>query len=194
MRKGGGKPKGNSFENKMAKEMSRWITQGRRFDVFDRNPSSGAKATMHKKTGGHYANQTGDIVSLDDDGFRLMKHFVLECKHYKEINIPGPLYRTKGGIPGWWKKVKMEAFDVDREPMLLMKQNNRPILLGLTFEGIEILELEKHIALSYPQDDLHILQFNTFLNHADPAVLLINHTVVVSNNRIKRERLILRKS
>lgn len=172
MRKGGGKPKGNSFENKMAKEMSRWITKGQRFDVFDRNPSSGAKATMHKKTGGHYANQTGDIVSLDDDGYALMKHFVLECKHYKEINIPGYLYSTKGGIPGWWKKVKMEAFGVDREPMLLMKQNNRPILLGLTFEGIEILHLERHIALSYPLADLHILQFNTFMNHADPAVLI----------------------
>ena len=65
MRKGGGKPKGNGFENKIAKELSMWITKGERHDVFDRNPSSGAKATMHKKTGNLYANQTGDIVSLD---------------------------------------------------------------------------------------------------------------------------------
>ncbi len=78
----------------------------------------------------------------------------------------------------------MEAFDVEREPMLLMKQNHRPILLGLTFEGIEILQLERHIALSYPQDDLHILQFNTFVNHADPDVLV---------PKIKIKRLNLKK-
>ena len=79
-----GKQKGSGFERETCRDLSNWLTfhlEGTaRDDVFWRSSNSGGRATVRdkvkKKTHGSY----GDISAIDPLGYKLLNHFILECK------------------------------------------------------------------------------------------------------------------
>jgi len=172
MKQGAQKSKGNAFENKIAKELSLWISNKERSDIFDRSPASGAKATLNfLKNSDLFANQTGDIVALDKEGYPLTKQFVLECKHHKLLNLEGLFYQTKSGIVSFWPKLITESIRVDKEPFIIMRQNYRDILIGLSQKGIKLFDLDQCVLAHIKWLDMYILPWQRFITYADPKAL-----------------------
>jgi hypothetical protein len=135
MRTGGSSAKGAEFERLVCKTFSRWMTEGKRDDLFWRTSLSGGRATIAKKGGRMNKSQMGDICSVDPEGDWLIKKFVLECKYYKSLDIQGGLLKGSGVLIEFWRKLCHDCKDSGREPLLIAKQNNYPIILITTEQG-----------------------------------------------------------
>lgn len=73
--------KGSSFENKVAKEISFWLSYGERGDIFYRTAGSGSRLTVRTKKGAPPpVNCGGDICSMDPLGFPFLDFFHVEIK------------------------------------------------------------------------------------------------------------------
>lgn len=177
MRPGGAKQKGNAWENAVAKMLSQWLTRGERLDVLERSPASGAKFTTNKKAGRDHQSIAGDIIAVSDEGHKLIDRFVVEVKHRNEEGINGIslIFRTsESGIIAFWKKLLIECKQTSRLPMLIFKQNNKPVMVGLCKEGVELLQFNKipHAVFRIGEKSMFLSKFNLFLECADPTVLL----------------------
>jgi len=172
MRRGGQKHKGNNFENAVAKKLSMWITYDQRKEVFDRSPASGAKATAHAKKGVLFKNQAGDIIALEDIGYTVTNRFIIECKHYKDLNLNGLVYDSKTGVLEFWLKLLRECEEFKKQPMLIARQNNRPILLGFNKFGIDFFDCFDLVRAVYPRYGLHLIKLDEFIAVKDPAEYL----------------------
>ena len=176
MRAGGAKAKGNAQEVMVAKLLSKWLTRGEREDVLERSPASGAKFTSHQKRQRDFGNIAGDIIAVADSGMLLVSRFVIEVKHRNEegININGLVFRTsESGILLFWKKLLLECEQTKKLPMLIFKQNNRPLMLGLCKEGIDLFSYQKHphAVFRIQNKSMFLSDFRKFLEVADPSVL-----------------------
>lgn len=176
MRVGGQKAKGNSFENRLAKDLSLWLTNGLLSDVLERSPSSGAKSTVRRKKNEKAANIVGDLISIAEEGNCLISKFVVEAKHQNEagINVSSLIFRTSNsGIPSYWNKLLQECKDTNKLPMLIFKQNNRDPLIGMCKDGITLFDLIKHVhaIIKVGKKSLYLLKFDLFLEHANPKQL-----------------------
>lgn len=127
-RRGRGKGKGSAFERKVCKLLSKWVSRGKRTDLFWRTAMSGGRATVERRKG-VVVRQAGDICAVTPDGHAFTDHWYVECKSYKSIGLTQWIVNNDGKIPGWWAKCKREARDHGREPMLIVKQNFLPILV-----------------------------------------------------------------
>jgi hypothetical protein len=75
---------GNSFERQFSKELSLWCSNGENDDLFYRDLSSGARATVRKKQMKESAND-GDIIATDLNYKFFVNLFFIDTKSYKEF-------------------------------------------------------------------------------------------------------------
>ena len=134
-----GKNKGNDFERYISKTLSLWWTDNTNDGVFWRTSNSGGRYTVRKKTGVDTYHQDGDICDVDPIGKPFCDKFVLELKAYKTINL-WDIVNNKGTIIEWWNKVKASATECNKEPLLIMKSNNKPIICMTTSTGYSTLD------------------------------------------------------
>jgi len=128
-KKGRGKSKGSNFERKICKELSHWVSKGKRDDLYWRSAMSGGRATIGLGQGIVRKGQMGDVTSIDKLGAVLIRDFVIELKHVKDLNIEsGILYGTKGGLVTYWGKLLGECFASGKKPLLIGRSNNRPVV------------------------------------------------------------------
>jgi hypothetical protein len=130
MRKGGGKQKGAAFERDICKQFSLWLSGGERDDLLWRSAMSGGRATIGQREGKTRAAQAGDISSISQLSACFTDMFTIECKHYQTLEFTQVCTGNKGNIATFWKQGKRDAVKADKEPLLVMKQNNYPILLA----------------------------------------------------------------
>lgn len=175
MKAGGGKAKGNQLENRVAKSLSLWLTEGRRPDVLERSPASGGKATSHRKRQAFYGNVAGDLIAVSEEGWLLINRFIVEIKHRKDILVPSLIYRStnRDGLAGYWLKLSDECKEFKKLPMLVARQNNRPMLTGLCDEGVLILGCQSIILGTIYFDDynLNLMLYDLFIETASPSGL-----------------------
>jgi hypothetical protein len=176
MIQGRSKQKGNAWENAVAKILSQWLTKGERLDVLERSPASGGKFTANKKAGKDYQSIAGDLIAVSDEGHKLIDRFVIEIKHRNEegINIISLVFRTaEYGIIAFWKKLLKECKQTNKLPMLIIKQNNKPVVIGLCKEGVELLQFNKvpHAVFKIGEKSMFLAKFDAFLEYADPTQL-----------------------
>jgi len=74
------KRKGNSFENKVARELSLWLSSGEYKDCLERTIGSGSKSTVAGKKGFRLGNIAGDLMAIDELGFKMTQLFIIELK------------------------------------------------------------------------------------------------------------------
>ena len=131
MRKGGGKGKGNSFERFMSKELSLWVSNGIRKDLFWRTHSSGAIGTVSKVAG-----ESGDIMAIDDLGRALTKKYNIECRHSKSIHASHLIY---GDANAGFQKFIAEGVEHsklgNKKLLGFVKQNRTPVLVVMEWEN-----------------------------------------------------------
>jgi hypothetical protein len=89
---------------------------------------SGGRATVIRARGGEN-RQAGDICSVAPEGHVLTDLFMFECKHYRNIRLDAFILSNKGPIAGWWAQACKQAKQHKREPVLICKQNNMPIIV-----------------------------------------------------------------
>lgn len=129
MRVGGGHSKGAGFERKTCERLSLWITDGQKRDCFWRSAMSGGRSTVALKRGQTLSHQAGDICSVAPEGHILTDVLFFELKHYRNIRLESFIISGKGPLAGWWKQACKQAKEHGREPVLIAKQNNMPILV-----------------------------------------------------------------
>ena len=122
-RRGGGKAKGASFERDVCKKLSLWVSDGKREDLYWRSAMSGGRATLGHRKGKDLRHQAGDICAVHPEGHKLTERFYIECKHYRDLDLGGLLFK-KGKLFNFWVATEAEATKHERLPLLIAKQNN----------------------------------------------------------------------
>jgi hypothetical protein len=153
MKPGGGKQKGSGFEREICKMLSVWVSKGNSDNLFWRSAMSGGRATVRVKKGQETTHGQGDISAITPEGNKLTDLFIIECKNYKSLDFDSYLY-GQGLLVGIWKKLQNET-PKNKKPMLVLKENRRPILVGLPFicPGLITLAIYKsNLHLYYLQD------------------------------------------
>lgn len=181
MRRGGGKQKGAAFEREVCVMLSKWLSNGVQEDLFWRSAMSGGRATVaHKNTGKRHVNQVGDISAIGNLGFSLTNRFFIEVKTYKNLDFTSAL-NGKGKLIEFWKIAKHEARKFKLIPLLIVKQNRLPIILGTNDLGIHFLKSESKIQVFLPQQGLHLCLFENILNTANSnsRLLMYDYTLAV---------------
>lgn len=170
-RPGRGREKGQDYERLVCKELSLWYSGGEDKAVFWRTASSGAKGThMVKKghQGGH--KFVGDIGSIGAKGEDFTSRFLIECKHYKTLNLDRMVAEGTGQLVQFWLKAKLEAQAVGKKPFLIARQNALPILVGLevyTWNRIPLFSCYPYVLV--PKLNLVLMTFS-FFKLVNPAL------------------------
>jgi hypothetical protein len=142
MKSGGGKQKGASFERAVCKQLSLWISQGKRQDLYWRSAMSGGRATVGRKTGTDLNHQAGDICAVHPEGHVLTNSLYFECKHLKRFTLDHLITGSNASpLTAIWKTTCKEAFHYMRIPVLIAKQNLMPVLLITTSRGLDQLNI-----------------------------------------------------
>jgi hypothetical protein len=140
-----GKQKGSGFEREVSKRLSLWWSNHEKDDLFWRSQNSGGRWTSRRKIGVNTDGQAGDICSTSDESKLLIDNFVIECKSYSDINLWSMITDSKGTLVNWWIKVNEEAEHDSKHPILIAKQNQKPILIFVDEFFREIIDENKTI-------------------------------------------------
>jgi len=125
----GSKDKGSSFERTICKQLSLLVTNGERTDVFWRSALSGGRATLQFDQGIINQAQAGDISAISKEGMWLIDNYQIECKHYKDLEFASGFLSNTGAVYGFWQSLVKDATRRGKKPLLIAKQNNRPIVM-----------------------------------------------------------------
>ena len=124
MKAGGGKAKGSSFERKICKALSLWVTYNERDDVLWRSALSGGRFTnLRKKQDTGLEHVAGDICAVHADGYAFVDWFYVECKTYKKFDWHRLLDDHGGTLAGFWIDTVKKAAEVHKQPLLIFRQN-----------------------------------------------------------------------
>ena len=170
------KQKGGSFDREVCQKLSKWVSYGERDDIFWRSAMSGGRATVGMKRGIKRTSQAGDITAIDPLGNKLTDKFVIECKFYKNIHIESMMFGKPkvGTILEFWTKLYKDSEKLNKDMMLVIKQNGWPVLMGLAGHN----EFRANLGHDYRISPLvkfnHVTpgcclyNFNTILKEVDP--------------------------
>jgi hypothetical protein len=170
------KKKGNNFEREISKTLSLFLSEGKRDDLLYRTSNSGGRFTSRFNRGISTTNQNSDITSIDKEADSFSESLSIEVKHYKNIDIWSLITNTKdSNILSFWEQTKRDADRGSKLPLLIVKQNYKPILLITNKVMNEILNSH----LSYPKlscrisdsEDIFVYLFDDFLK-INPEALL----------------------
>jgi len=170
MKSGGGKAKGSAFERDVCKKLSLWVTKNKRDDVFWRSAMSGGRATVAGKKGQGLAHVSGDICATHADGYALIEEIFIECKFYRDLTFAALVTSNSGLIERFWDKAQSQAHQHGKTPVVILKQNQMPALVGMTAVGVELFDLSTRVQpiASFPNLGLELYTFEEFLHHAAP--------------------------
>jgi hypothetical protein len=177
MKKGGGKQKGASFERYISKQLSLWVSDGESDSLFWRSAMSGGRATLQFKKGIRNKTQAGDLTAIDVRGYNFNEKFTIECKHYKDLKLQSLFFGTPKdhSILEFWNKLAQDSYGINKEPMLISKQNNCPTLLGIR-KGSDlqysIRECYSDLLITtFPILNLCLFDFNNFIEVTDSCII-----------------------
>lgn len=168
MRAGAGKQKGSSFERHVCKELSLWVSVGRHDDIFWRSSLSGGRATIGLRFGSIRGAQAGDISAISSLGERLLDYVVVECKHYRELDVFSGIVNDTGRLHKFWHDLRQHSARFGKAPMLIARQNNMPTVCLLSSATSFLLFglSNDHVSALIPRWDCHVVIFDCFLREA----------------------------
>jgi len=136
MKSGGGKQKGAEQERIICKNLSLWVSDNKRDDLYWRSAMSGGRASVGFKKNKTNLTQVGDISCIDSEGEKLTNKYVIEVKNYKNLHLESLIY----GIPKsnslleFWNVLCNQCKKVNKAPMLIAKQNFKSTIVLLQKE------------------------------------------------------------
>ena len=166
MRAGGGHSKGASFEREVCKDLSLWLSAGDHDDLLWRSAMSGGRATVRFKKGRTSRSLAGDISPISAGGEKLTDIFLLECKHYRDLQMIGLYMGLKSGVNLHWQETVEDASRHEKWPLLIAKQNRLAPFVLLSRSGLLFLDLKKHALAHFPTLGVYVLWYSVFLEFA----------------------------
>lgn len=167
--KGSGKRKGTAYERKICNALSKWVSNGKRHDIFWRSAISGGRATTAYKKGQILSRQAGDICAVSPEGHDLTNLFYFELKHYRSLQL-GHALISEGLLMKFWELTAGQAVIYDRKPVLIAKQNHFPTLiivneeLGSTIRIVSMINYKGlYLLYVYLFDDLMETPYKKFI-------------------------------
>ena len=157
------KGKGNSFERDISKKLSLWISSGKRKDLMYRTHSSGGRYTQNKKMGNTIYCQAGDITSTHPDSKWFVENFIIETKAYKSYDFTSILKNNDSDIlKNWWNKLSEECVFENKNELLIMKFNDKPILAAINENIYNKLKnlIKNYIKINFEKSCLYIFKFD----------------------------------
>lgn len=129
MRKGGSSAKGSAFERKICRELSLWLTHGKKEDCLWRSAMSGGRATVAKSRSKFLVHQSGDICSVSPEGHVLTDSFFIETKHLRDLALTNFFLLGVGTLAKHWRTACREAESFNKRPFMIVRQNRLPVLV-----------------------------------------------------------------
>lgn len=130
MRPGGGKEKGSEFERQTGVKLSLWVSGGARSDLFARNILSGGTFTNKLKKEDRELNMPGDLMAGHPLAFEFLSTFMIECKHYADLNFEAFLFDGGRSFLGKvMAQSRKQAKHVKLWPLIIARQNRRPTVV-----------------------------------------------------------------
>jgi len=173
MRSGGGKAKGSEFERHVCKQLSLWITHGKKQDIFWRSAMSGGRATVALNFDIVLSAQAGDVSAVHEEGYKFTNKYYVEIKFYKDLEYKSLLLNNTGKFAKFWEHDTCEqARRYSKLPMFIAKENRQPIMIGLNTIGVQNFGDLRSIAKARLfATDLWLVPFEDFLHKASPKRL-----------------------
>lgn len=169
MKTGGSKNKGSEFERLVGKKISLWLSQGQRKDLICRTVLSGGQFTVSG------LGNPGDLMAQHPLAFKFFEKFVLECKHWKNVEMIRFLAADDCGLYKALKKVQREADKHQKFYMLIVRQNHQKIMLFMPTQAVGLftngLASRYHVLFS---GNVYMYYFDEFLG----VVTLTNHELI----------------
>jgi hypothetical protein len=133
---GFGKQKGSAFEREICKKLSLWVSSNERDDLYWRSAMSGGRASVQFKKGKTNKTQVGDITAIDSEGEILTNNWIIECKTYQNLHIDSLFFGTpkSNSLLEYWDVLCKQCDIYKKAPILIAKQNGKPIIILLDFE------------------------------------------------------------
>lgn len=140
-RKRGGRrsiAKGSSFERKVGKQLSLWLTYQEKGSIFSRNVGSGGAWTRADARGAEL-NMPGDLAAAHPLAFDFLRHFSVEVKHNARLVLSEYLLSKTGKdfISQAISKVITQSERMGLYWMFIGKQDRRPAFLMMNSEAGE---------------------------------------------------------
>lgn len=163
MKRGGGKSKGSAFERQVCKDLSLWVTNGQKDDCFWRSAMSGGRATVQHRKGQDLSHVSGDICATHPDGYPLIENWFIECKFYKDLGFKTLVTSGRGVVADFWGKACDQAQQHMKRPMLILKQNQLPALVGI--DAAYLSGTHGHLlpVAGFPKLGLYLYDYSQFL-------------------------------
>jgi hypothetical protein len=158
-RRGGGKAKGSAFEREICKALSLYVTQGEMDDVFWRSAMSGGRATVSAAKSKLLSHVSGDLCATHPRGYGFIEKYYVECKYYKDLQYKTLVTSNVGLIAHFWEVAQMEAIANNKEPVLILKQNQMPTLVGMRRWRANMAIVKALPFATFPRLDLDLFNF-----------------------------------
>ena len=152
------KVKGNTFENRIAKELSKQLAPYN----FKRVPNSGAQlgginVIQLQKYNEEIANVfVGDLICINEDHKKF--RFNIECKSYKQIDTLEHLFNNSK-IYQWMNESIIDAQKTNKDAIVIFKFNR-----SNTYVATNVELPIRHITIF---NNIHICELNELLTHKD---------------------------
>ena len=131
MKQGGSHLKGGEHERAIGRKLSLWLSNGEHNDLFTRNVLSGGAYTASYQRHGKGKGIPGDLAAAHPLAYSFLQMFLVECKHWRDIQADAILWGGKGELLRVISKTEQQAAESRRFAMLIARQNFRPDLLFL---------------------------------------------------------------
>lgn len=136
------KQKGADWERKCCQQLSLWVSNKTREDVYWRSAMSGGRATSRSRRArrkGQLVAHAGDISATHEMGHALLAHFLIECKFYRDLKWDVLVNGDIGKSELIWLIPQRQAAEYGRCPMVIAKANMRQPLVLLDRAGRQLL-------------------------------------------------------
>lgn len=121
--------KGSSWEREVARQISEWGTGRRNPPQLWRSVNSGGWAHGEDR-------HAGDLTPNGPWGEWFLSMFAIETKHgyEKDMDFWKLFSQSEPVLWGWWEKIYKEATDCGKCPILIVKRNYYPALIGFPID------------------------------------------------------------
>jgi len=131
---GRGKGKGSAFEREIAKDISLWLTDGKRNDCIWRTAGSGAKSTVTNSD-----TMIGDLMAIRKEATNFFSRINVELKHYADLNFLG-INNKNFKLEDWWKQVDGDSKRSNTIPLLIFRINHRGTWVAYRYHMIKLFK------------------------------------------------------
>jgi len=179
MRIGGGHAKGSAFERLVNTQLSLWLTQGARADLFRRNVLSGGSFTQRARRADPEAGMPGDLSANHPLAFAFLGQVAVECKHHHQVQLAHFLLeaRRTSFLMKTYYHTCDQAAPLGLIPWVVAKEDRRPAFILMPGEIGHIAAMcpNGRVGVMYHTlftEAITLIRLDEWTRHVDPQTFV----------------------